>query len=240
MDTCCYCKNYTKLVKAHIIPRFFYPKNSSTRLYADKIPYTKKRPIGAYDQYILCGSCDNKIGSLDNNAKQIFLDRKGVIDKIVHHLSNGLKPLKYYTLKNKDNYELLFQFFISVLWRASISKSEDFSSFQLGKYESLARNSMFTQNSEAKKIFSFSICHLDDIVSPINFYSSKFTRIHGVNFYSWILGYFKILIKVDQRPTPKSLEYSSLSSKQILMVDSRLDEIADYESLLYLLQQARN
>ena len=96
-------------------------------------------PTGTYDTRILCAECDNEIGKLDDYAKDVLFDLKGVFVEEFNDPSFQSKPLNLYRLKDKQGYNKLNRFFVSVLWRASISMHEDFAIFKLGPYEDIAK-----------------------------------------------------------------------------------------------------
>lgn len=134
MGICKYCGQEKKLIKAHIIPKNFYIArkedrylliNSKTRKYAYK-------QNGGYDSNILCGDCDNNIlGEFDKEGYRVLF---GDFNKYqyVHTYPQG----KIYQLdSNNFDYTKLRNFFISILWRASISQLEEWSHINLGGYE---------------------------------------------------------------------------------------------------------
>ena len=145
---CHLCLEERKLIKAHIIPEsFFLPLRSSKR--APEIhsnidgEYPKKSPIGIYDKSILCSECDSLIGDWDNYAQQLLL--KDFTEDLAVH--GGAKKVAYKI--DSFNYHKLKLFFVSVLWRASISNHYFYRRVKLGPYQSVARKMILEKRTRA-------------------------------------------------------------------------------------------
>lgn len=131
---CKYCGKEKKLIEAHIIPKNFYleVKTQKYRAYNSTGKY-RKCQNGVKDKNILCADCDNGILRLyDNEAYKVFLNKIKcesirMEEDIVHIIPN-----------TEYDYQKLRKFFISIVWRASISKAPEFSTIDLGKYEDIA------------------------------------------------------------------------------------------------------
>src|SRR6218665_2718976 len=124
---CRYCHEEKKLCDAHIIPRSFLGKRRFLKLSTEN-RFIDRSPKGPYDRGILCADCDRKIGVYDGYAKELLLARLSHFS-----LRNGLLCIP----QKEFDYLQLKKFFISVLWRASISKHEAFSIVSLGEYEKI-------------------------------------------------------------------------------------------------------
>lgn len=134
MGHCYYCQQEKTLIEAHILPRKFYIKDSSSNYQGiDKNGNYKIWQCGFYDKNILCGNCDNILGQYDNEAYKLLLN---IDTKKQKTLWNGVKA--YHYTKDEFNYEKIRKFFISLIWRASISKSGFNGVVDLGKYENIA------------------------------------------------------------------------------------------------------
>ncbi len=136
MGYCHYCKQDKKLIKAHIIPRNFYldyVNEHFVLVNADTGKITQKQS-GSYDKDILCADCDGKIlKKFDDEGYRILL---GDITKYLINRS-GTNSI-YYLEKEEFNYEYIRKFFISIIWRASISKLDEYLYIDLGPYEEKA------------------------------------------------------------------------------------------------------
>ena len=201
---CHLCLEDKKLIKAHIIPEsFFLPLKSGKRvpeLHTNTNGvYPRRAPVGIYDTSILCSNCDNTIGDWDNYAQQLLLKEFNE-DLAIYDSSKKVA----YKIDNFD-YEKLKLFFISVLWRASISNHYFFKRVKLGPYESIARKMILKKESGSSEDFSVVIAKFSepDITSILDPHKDKYD---GVNFYRFYMTGFVIYIKVDKRKTPKFLD----------------------------------
>ena len=136
-NICRFCGQEKKLIKAHIIPKKFYlgiKKDKCLCINSKTGEYIIQQQ-GGYDSNILCGDCDNHIlGEFDKEGYRILL---GDFSKYKYM---QLHPqYRIYQLDNTEfDYNKLRKFFISILWRASISKLEEWSNINLGGYEKKA------------------------------------------------------------------------------------------------------
>ncbi len=135
-NICKFCGQEKKLIKAHIIPRNFY-LNYKNEKYLGVDSISGKFTIqqsGAYDKNILCEDCDGKIlGEFDKEGYRILFS------EVYKHILYSDKNTKIYYLTSENyNYEYLRKFFISILWRASISNVRELDDVHLGKYENIA------------------------------------------------------------------------------------------------------
>ena len=119
------------LCKSHIIPKSFYPKSNNIKcitVYGDK-PYTKRVQSGLYE-YLLCEKAEKIFGIYEQHAKKILISNIDKYSKLMQQII--IIP------KDEYNYEYLKKFFISIIWRMSVSKIEHFENINLGKYENIA------------------------------------------------------------------------------------------------------
>lgn len=133
---CKFCGQEKQLIKAHIIPRHFHLnyENETFAAINAKTGGWKQCKTGTYDKNILCSECDNNIlGKFDDEAYRILLND---IYNFAEYKYN--QNILYHLTENDFDYTLFRNFFISVLWRASISKTEEFSNVYLGPYEDIA------------------------------------------------------------------------------------------------------
>lgn len=137
MMNCKFCGQEKKLIKAHIIPKKFYLRIKEDRclsINSKTGKYTFQQQ-GGYDSNILCADCDNHIlGEFDKEGYRVLFDDFSKYEYI------QLRPqYKIYQIDNDNfDYVRLRKFFISILWRASVSKLEEWSNINLGGYEKKA------------------------------------------------------------------------------------------------------
>lgn len=226
---CQLCGQKKQLIDAHIIPKQLYKAIDESEniqpVDKDKIPriystttYSKKRPIGTYDSKILCGDCDNKIlGVWDNYAQTLLL--KPFAE--TNFLSRDGKKF-FYKLENID-YLRFKLFFMSVLWRASITNQEFFCQVNLGSWESVLKDMILRADPGTENDFSVILTKYEgDSVTIMP--NPQRIRTEGINYYKFRMGGYSVLIKVDQRPFPRKLKPVVLRPNQPLLI-----QIKDYE-----------
>jgi len=167
---------------------------------SDEYKKPKHRPTGSYDPTILCNVCDNKIGVWDEEA--IKMCRRE--DFIKHPSSAG------WTLDDVDHVKLKL-FFLSYIWRASITALPEFSKLILGqKHEEIIRKILV--NSDPRDVDSYSVLvgkfTLPDekktwgknVLLPVN---NRFLKRLSVDVY--LPNMYKIIVKTDSQPYDRSL-----------------------------------
>lgn len=167
MGYCHYCKQEKDLIRAHVLPRKFYIKDSSGVYQGIHKDGTYKNwQCGFYDRGILCGNCDNILGHYDNEAYKLLLN----IDTKKQKTDwNGIRA--YYYKKEEFDYEKIRKFFIALIWRASISKKGFNGVVNLGKYEDIALE-IIKGNIENDNLFKVIVLTED---KPNNF-----TNVHYI------------------------------------------------------------
>ncbi len=198
------CGEDKKLVKAHIIPESFFRtmKADSERIFQviDKFEkewqHKKRIPIGVYDKEILCNDCERKFQLFDDYGFKILFESKRTEIKI-----NG--EIAFYKT-DKIDYKLLKLFFISVIWRASISKQLAFASVNLGKLEDIAKSHIWNDEPGSPDDFSFQLTKFIDTDNEYEkaMLAPERIRFYGVNYYKFYLCGYILLIKADSRGTP--------------------------------------
>ena len=160
---CKFCGEEKKLIDAHIIPKNFYLERKKDRylcINSKTCKYTIQQK-GGYDSNILCGDCDNHIlGEFDKEGYKILFD------DFSKYKYEYLHPQRIYQLDNSCyDYRKLRKFFISILWRASISKLEEWSNINLGGYEKKALEILKDVKEHEKlfKILIYKNCYTEDI-----------------------------------------------------------------------------
>lgn len=191
-NICKFCRQQKKLIRAHIIPRHFYldykdEQYVSVNSLSGKF---KIQQCGAYDKNILCKDCDAKIiGKFDKEGYRILFDE---IKK--HKLKNVSDDIIYYLTSKDYNFEYLRNFFISILWRASISFLPDFKDINLGEYQQKALEILQGKKSYDNlfKIFIFKYPEGKDFnklifLSKAKFYNRKAYVINMAGYFITII-----------------------------------------------------
>ena len=216
---CNLCDKKRKLIKAHIIPeKFFIPLRSENRvpeLHSNiENEYPKKTPIGIYDKNILCATCDNNIGIWDNYAQHLLLKDFSEENAI---LVNNRKVA--YKIETFD-YEKLKLFFISLIWRASISTHSFYKRIKLGQYQDVIKKMISnadpgTDNQFQVVLAKFSDPNIKSILDP---HMDSFDHVNFVRVY---LTGFVAYIKVDKRECPNFMKELSMRKNAPLLIPLR-------------------
>jgi len=201
MSICKMCLKDKPLVKAHIMPYSFfrYIKDSpdeALEMRSTNSPYKERSPKGIYDKTILCLDCEKIFGPYDDYAQKLLLPdfkKEGyVINEIGKRIGCILNDFDYTRIK---------LFFISVLWRASVSSRKEFGRVKTGPFESCLKQMIQKGKPEYEDDFSIILYRFDDYVGKKIFLDPHMSRIDGINFCQLYLGAgYKVLMKVDKRP----------------------------------------
>ena len=201
---CKLCGENKKLIKAHIIPAgFFRPLRSG-----NAVPeihsningvFPKRSPIGIYDKNILCEKCDNYIGSWDDYAHQLLI--QDFSEELAVQRGNTKAA---YKIDNFD-YKRLKLFFLSILWRASISSQPFYSKIQIGPHERILKKMIAAEDpgepyDYAVSLAKFSDPNVNAILDPHK------KRFDGINYCQFYITGFVLYIKVDKREPPDFLK----------------------------------
>ncbi|MES0490552.1 MAG: hypothetical protein ABUK01_11195 [Leptospirales bacterium] len=199
-NRCKFCGYKKKLIKAHIIPEGFYRQIRSEKnvlkILNNNKDFPKRSPIGIYDENILCKDCDGIFADWDNYAQTLLTNNpKDAIPKIKDEVIVGYEISQY-------KYDLLKLFFISLLWRASITNHDFFAKIDLGPFESIAKNHIERREPGSANDFSVILSKFelpkDTKAFILDPHLEKWDQI---NFYRIYLGIYVVYIKVDKRKT---------------------------------------
>jgi len=198
---CKLCDKENKLIKAHIIPEFFYKnlkiylpdKKGQGRLhgYLKKngiLSFLKKGiPKGLYDTEILCKNCDSIIlKKFDDFGKEILFD-KNLIKKQDISFDNKLKV----SILKEDNIDTFkFKLFIaSIFWRASISQKGFCSAVNIEKKVELQIKKLLL-NQNRMDIYDFGVVILSLNRNLPKDHLTNFIKVDkkGKLFYSFSAG----------------------------------------------------
>ena len=123
-------------VKSHIIPRAFYPRlddgEAMIILSGSKDHRPVKNRIGVYDETILTSFGEKILQKYDDYGIKFLQNKKNFRD------IRDKKGILFQYSKDFD-YNFLKLFFISVLWRASITPRPEFSRISLGSLNEISK-----------------------------------------------------------------------------------------------------
>ncbi len=148
--TCKYCGKEKELCKAHIVPKKFYLDYTTERYRSIDQDFNKEyAQSGIWDDTILCGDCDNKLNEYDKEGYKILLNALKTKEKTINDI-----PKAYLFKEGEDfDYINLRFFFISLLWRASISSKAMYNKVNLGKFEDIALSILKNEKTDDEKYF---------------------------------------------------------------------------------------
>lgn len=201
---CKLCGENEKLIKAHIIPEGFFKPLRSGKMVPEihsniKGVFPKRSPIGIYDNTILCEKCDKYLGVWDGYAQKL----------LIQHFSEELAVQKGKTKAaykiDKYDYNQLKLFFLSILWRASISSRQFYSKIQIGPHENILKE-MISGGDPGEPIdYAVSLAKFSDprVTAMLDPHKK---RLDGINYCQFYITGFVLYIKVDKREPPDFLK----------------------------------
>ena len=192
---------HTNLIKAHIMPQWvgrFINSPYGANVLVTPTSKTQKYPGGIFDPNILCADCDHYLGTnYDAPASEIFkklrITRKNMNMRRTRFTKRGI------------DCDTLCRFFLSILWRSSISTRPE-CKIHLGSYETEVRDTLF----HIKPISILSglgivmVRYISNITDATRLYTLPETlpRFLGHNVFGFALAGFRIVVKLDPAPFP--------------------------------------
>lgn len=235
---CKYCNQYKKLCRAHIIPKAFYNVRGNPYIGLLKngnidCQYSQN---GLKDSNILCSECDALLGNYDKYAVEILKDQILKNPKVPP--GYGEEQL-YLMEKGSFDFDKLRKFFISLVWRASISK---LCNVTLGKYEDIAL-----------KILKNDILDNDDLFHPIIIHRPKEYRFKDLAYITMqrLFNQKSILVAFPEyqisiitnispiRNTPKFRRYF-LNTMDLVVFETNKDVNKTQDLITFILNQIKN
>lgn len=214
---CELCGEYKDLCKAHIIAKpffkFLYPDNIAggplIALSQFNGEYRKVNvpATGMYDSGILCAECDNVFGEYDKYAAEILLKTEFIET-----------PEKEAYILTPYNYKKLKLFFLSLIFRGSVSKHKAFARISVDEqHEQKIRDLLLAENPGTEDEYSVFLAKFDDSdripFATKSIQNPRRIRFEGINFCVFYFSNGVIsYIKVDRRKT--ETPYSEIVLKQ--------------------------
>ncbi len=208
---CKLCLGDGPLVKAHIIPKPFWKLGRGTHILRSSIPgeFAKRARIGVYDKGILCGSCDGKLGILDNYGRKTLLRD---FDKVCLNKGERVAGIFYHV-----DYAPLKLFFLSVLWRASVGSQPFFNRVELGSHQKRLLEMIRAEDPGPPDEFAVILIKLEGGPSKAILSPSRWP-FENVNYYKLYMGGYVAHIKVDNHATNECLREIMLRPNSLLYV----------------------
>lgn len=213
---CRLCGSDKKLIKAHVIPEGFFrllrDENRAPEIHTNTPGlYPRKAPVGVYDLNILCGDCEIAFGGWDAYAQELLL-RDFEDEEYVEHQGQRI-ALRIPTF----DYTKLKLFFVSLLWRASVSTQGFYTRIRTGPFEAQLKKLVLAGDPAQPGDFAVSLARFEHPLgqSILDPHPERVSRVNYVRFY---LGGFVAYIKVDQRPAPGMLDPLKLTPHEPLHI----------------------
>jgi hypothetical protein len=198
---CRLCEQQKELIRAHIIAQCLYEPlkhQSGPMLSISREPrgYPKASQTGEYDPSILCADCDNSFSPWDNYAREML-----------HHdlpkqaVRSGPTGQQFYVV-GKYDYARLKLFFLSVLWRMSISSRDAFREVNLGPFKGQIRAMLLSKDARATEDFAVFVFRYMDQVGSSTVLQTRPERLFGRRVYNVGLPGYIGVVKVDRQPIP--------------------------------------
>jgi len=209
-----------KPIAAHVIPRAFYEidphADGPHRIIsnADGV-FPRRAPIGVYDKTIVTEEGERQFSPWDNYAAKLLIEERDQLKPICV----GSRIVGY--SRDHYNYTLLKLFALSVIWRAGVSSQSFFDRVRLGPHEARIREHLMSTDPGEPSCYSVVFSMWEDREQGPGMMDPFRERYKHVNFYRIYLGNYICYVKVDQRPTPGSLQYVQLAPKYPLVVIAR-------------------
>ena len=216
---CRFCGDNKKLIKAHVIPEAFFRRLRDGK-YPPKLlsnkenEYPKKAPIGVYDAKILCEHCERQFSDWDNYAQDLLGEEPKNSSPIIEGNQLGGYEIKNY------RYDSLKLFFISLLWRASVSVHSFYAHISLGRYEAVAKHLIEHQDPGSEDDFSVTLAKFDHLLGETILDPCR-KKWDGVNYYRFYLGSYVAYIKTDKQKAPEPLSSFIMRPSEPLIIISR-------------------
>ena len=236
---CQLCRERSDLIEAHVVPAGFFRRMPSDQgpariLTNNPRDFPKRAPVGVYDPSILCSSCEARFGPWDKHAQDVLTD--DVHNAVIRRVGDKVVG---YEIQDYE-YKRLKLFFVSLAWRASVSKHAFYRRIRLGPFEDRARRMILTDDPGAEQEFGVTLARFDTQLWKVTFdpHPEKWSAVNYIRFY--LAGYVAY-IKTDRRSAPKPMSDFLLGSSPPLKIVAR-EFLASSEASLArrIVQQPQN
>ncbi len=212
---CRLCNQEKKLVKAHIIPRSLYRPlleggQPLTVLSTSSTSHPHKSRIGFFDTEILCQECERLFSPWDDYAQEVLLARPKEGNFFI---LNGQKI----AFKMDIDYTKLKLFFVSLLWRASVSKLYFFKKIRLDPLEERLKGMILNYDPGDAETFAVTLAKFDDPLGTIMLDPHRH-RFDDINYCRFYLASYVAYIKTDKKPSAEFLKELVMSPNSPLIV----------------------
>jgi hypothetical protein len=235
---CKMCGEEKRLIDAHIIPRSFYEplkENGQTpRIVTDVAgEYPKRSQTGVYDKEIVCESCEQLFSPWDDYAYR-FLFQELNDEQFIRN--NG--EVVAYNF-GKCDYEKLKLFFLSVLWRACVSKHKIFEKVQLGPFEEKLRQMLLENDPGDNSEFAVALSKFDAPANETGILNPDKIRYDGVIHYRFYIGGYMAVIKVSSQRASETFEKLYISEENdVFCIVREFEQSGEFRALVNVVKNA--
>jgi hypothetical protein len=198
MQTCRLCDQPSKLCKSHVISEFlFKPLYDKDHQFIDVFDVSKgrvKKSQSGWKERLLCASCESKINRFEKNSRRLFTDPLPAL-KPGHAIRREFPRVDYSMLK---------LFFLSILWRASVSSLDVFQHVDLGPHEDKIKALLLRADPGDALVYPtlFFNIHFDGQHFRDYMVQPTYVKIEGRKCYRFLLSGFLVYIFVSSQPLP--------------------------------------
>jgi hypothetical protein len=221
---CKLCQLEKPLIEAHIVPKcllkpLFSPTGPIRSISKDISTYPKRFPIGVYDSNILCAECDNSFSPWEQYTAELLFETAPKYRELAH--------MGFYSIPEYD-YAMLKLCVLSVLWRMSITRQQEYERVSLGqKYENDIRTMLLAKEPGAPDMFSVAWLQLTDYVGSGTALGTSPARYKNATIYNLGLPGFVAVIKVGQQQHPHPLQPAIMTPDSPLIIGLKEHRLED-------------
>lgn len=214
---CRLCNQEKRLIKAHIIPAGFYRPlkagNVIPELYSNvEGVFPQRSPVGIFDRNILCRECDALMGPWDQHAQEMLLKDIPEDTSIFYRQKRIAYEIPQF------DYKRLKLFFVSLLWRASISSHKFFERISLGQQENILRDMILSQSPGPPEQYGVTLARFEIPVAN-GMLDPHPETFDGVDFCRFYLTGYVVYIHIDNKPPPSWLaDFAIKETKPITVI----------------------
>lgn len=202
MSSSCRGCGTSKTIEAHLIPRAFVHDirrgHKHILIGSAASAGRKVSQSGLIDRKILCKKCDGHLGKYD---------RFGIDFCRTFAAKSQLVAPDIFCIRPADT-ENVIKFFVTILWRYSISVLDEAKGVNLGPFEDKFKDILFAGASSTTEPETVLWRYKSHVIKEEEIFLPPFRSpfVGGtLNAYSISIGGFRAFVKVDVRPLPSKL-----------------------------------
>lgn len=252
MGICKLCEKEGKLVKSHIIPKFMFKKMKDENNVFHEVTYdfktnhskSKKTQIEDFDKNILCESCDNKIlgGIYESYAQKAIYggELPAEVSPDCKNYKNPNDGAEYSICTNID-YKKIKNFYLSILWRASITDRPFFKEINLGaKHEERLRQILLNNelvSEDEYPILITSFMRTENSLENLIAQPRRIKTQSGLNGYVFLMDSLQFITYVNSAEHKLTETIKKFSLKKHEMITFHLPNGMEIEFLKMILNK---